>query len=40
MLAAEALTSRSAQAGQCCFITDHSATNFYDFFIPFLQALD
>jgi nucleoside-diphosphate-sugar epimerase len=40
VLAAEALTSRSPLAGQCYFITDHPATNFYDFFIPFLQALN
>jgi nucleoside-diphosphate-sugar epimerase len=40
VLAAEALTGRSAIAGQCYFITDHPATNFYDFFIPFLQALN
>jgi nucleoside-diphosphate-sugar epimerase len=40
VLAAEVLTNRSALAGQCYFITDHPATNFYDFFIPFLQALN
>jgi nucleoside-diphosphate-sugar epimerase len=40
ILAAEALTAGSALAGQCYFITDHPATNFYDFFIPFLQALN
>lgn len=39
MLAAESLTLESPVAGQCYFITDHPATNFYDFFIPYLQAL-
>jgi sterol-4alpha-carboxylate 3-dehydrogenase (decarboxylating) len=39
-LAAEALTADSPVAGQCYFITDHPATNFYDFFKPFLQALN
>jgi nucleoside-diphosphate-sugar epimerase len=40
VLAAEALTADSSIAGQCYFITDHPASNFYDFFIPFLQALN
>jgi len=40
VLAAEALTAGSLVVGQCYFITDHPATNFYDFFIPFLQALN
>jgi sterol-4alpha-carboxylate 3-dehydrogenase (decarboxylating) len=39
VLATAALTASSPVAGQCYFITDYSATNFYDFFIPFLQAL-
>lgn len=39
VLAAEALTLDSPAAGQCYFITDYPATNFYDFFIPYLQAL-
>jgi nucleoside-diphosphate-sugar epimerase len=40
ILAAESLTVDSPVAGQCYFITDHPATNFFDFFIPFLQALN
>jgi hypothetical protein len=39
VLAAESLTLDSPVAGQCYFITDHPASNFYDFFVPYLQAL-
>jgi sterol-4alpha-carboxylate 3-dehydrogenase (decarboxylating) len=39
VLAAESLTLDSPLAGQCYFITDHPASNFYDFFEPYLQAL-
>ena len=39
VLAAAALTLNSPVSGQCYFITDYPATNFYDFFIPYLQAL-
>jgi nucleoside-diphosphate-sugar epimerase len=40
VLAAEALAIDSPAAGQCYFITDYPASNFYDFFIPYLQALN
>jgi sterol-4alpha-carboxylate 3-dehydrogenase (decarboxylating) len=40
VLAASRLLPGAATAGQRYFITDHEASNFYDFFTPFLQALD
>lgn len=38
-LAAEQLTLDSPLAGQCYFITDHEASNFFAFFRPYLDAL-
>ncbi len=37
--AALALQPASPVSGQAYFITDHEATNFYDFFTPYLDAL-
>jgi len=39
VLAAQALSLDSPVAGQCYFITDYAATNFFEFMRPFLAAL-
>lgn len=39
VLAAQALSLNSSVAGQCYFITDYAATNFFEFMRPFLTAL-
>ncbi|MFN8529267.1 MAG: NAD-dependent epimerase/dehydratase family protein [Anaerolineae bacterium] len=39
VLAAQQLTGDHAAAGQCYFITDYAPSNFFEFFIPFLDAL-
>jgi len=39
-LAVERLSAESPLAGQCYFITDHAPGNFFDFFVPFLRALN
>lgn len=36
----DALTLDAACAGQVYFITDHAPTNFFDFFVPYLDALN
>ncbi|MDZ4769664.1 MAG: NAD-dependent epimerase/dehydratase family protein [Chloroflexota bacterium] len=39
LLAAQQLTLDSAIAGECYFINDHPPVNFFDFFLPYLDAL-
>lgn len=40
VLLAEQLTLESVCASQIYFITDYKASNFFDFFLPYLDALD
>ena len=40
ILLAEKLAPDSVSAGEIYFITDHAPSNFFDFFIPYLKALE